>query len=56
MCDTHLDASSCLQSAISRGFHTDQLRSLAQLHVEHGFVSEDEVDAFLSCPGRARRA
>ena len=29
MCDAHLDALSCLLSAISRGFHTDQLRSLA---------------------------
>ena len=29
MCDAHLDALSCLKSAISRGFHTDQLRSLA---------------------------
>ena len=47
MCDAHLDALSCLQSAISRGFHTDQLRSLAQLYVEHGFLSEDEVDTFL---------
>lgn len=48
MCDAHLDALSCLQSAISRGFHTDHLRSLAQLYVEHGFLSEDEADAFLS--------
>lgn len=48
MCDAHLDALSCLQSAISRGFHTDQLRSLAQLYVEHGFLSDDEADAFLS--------
>ena len=48
MCDAHLNALSCLQSAISRGFHTDQLCSLAQLYVEHGFLSEDEVDTFLS--------
>ena len=48
MCDAHLDALSCLQSAISRGFHTDQLRSLAQLYIEHGFLSDDEADAFLS--------
>ena len=48
MCDAHLDALSCLQSAISRGFHTDQLRSLAQLYVEYGFLSDDEADAFLS--------
>ena len=48
MCDAHLDALSCLQSAISRGFHTDQLRSLAQLYIEHGFLSEEEADTFLS--------
>ena len=48
MCDAHLDALSCLQSAISRGFHTDQLRSLAQLYIEHRFLSEDEADTFLS--------
>ena len=48
MCDAHLDALSCLQSAISRGFHTDQLRSLAQLYIEHGFLSEQEADIFLS--------
>lgn len=48
MCDAHLDALSCLQSAISRVFHTEQLRSLAQLYIEHGFLSEDEADAFLS--------
>ena len=47
MCDAHLDAVSCLQSAISRGFHTDQLRSLAQLYIEHGFISQ-EADTFLS--------
>ena len=29
----HLDALSSLQSAISRGFHTDQLRFLAQLYI-----------------------
>ena len=48
MCDAHLDALSSLQSAISRGFHTDQLRSLAQLYIEHGFLSEEEADTFLS--------
>ena len=48
MCDDHLDALSCLQSAISRGFHTDHLRSLAQLYIEHGFLSEQEADTFLS--------
>ena len=48
MCDAHLDALSCLQSANSRGFHTDQSRSLAQLYIEPGFLSEDEADTFLS--------
>ena len=41
----YLDALSCLQCVISRGFHTDQLRSLEQLY---GFLSEYEVDTFLS--------
>ena len=48
MRDAHLDALSCLQLAISKGFHTDQLRSLAQLYIEHGFLSKDEADTFLS--------
>jgi hypothetical protein len=49
MCDPHLDAISCLQSAISRGFHTNALRSLAQLYnIDHGFLSEEEADAFLT--------
>ena len=48
MCDAHLDALSCLQSAISRGFHTDQLRSLAQFYyyIEHGFLSDEEGTHF----------
>ena len=48
MCDAHLDAISCLQSAISRGFHTNALRSLAQLYIDHGFLSEGEADTFLT--------
>ena len=48
MCDAHLDALTCLQSVISRGFHTDLLRSLAQLYIEHGSLSEQEADTFLS--------
>ena len=48
MCDEHLDAMSCMQSAVSRGFHTDALRELAQVYIEHGFLSEDEADMFLS--------
>ena len=48
MCDEHLDAMSCMQSAVSRGFHTDALRELAQVYIEHGFLSENEADIFLS--------
>ena len=44
MCDAHLDAISCLQSAISKDFHTNALRSLAQLYIHHGFLSEEEAD------------
>lgn len=48
MCDDHLDAVSCMQSAVSRGFHTDALMELAQVYIEHGFLSEEEADIFLS--------
>lgn len=48
MCDSHLDALSCLQSAISKGFHTDRLRAMTQLYMDHGFLSADEADVFLS--------
>ncbi len=48
MCDQHLDALSCMQSAVSRGFHTDSLRDLAQIYIEHGFLTDDEADIFLS--------
>ena len=44
MCDAHLDALYCLQSAISRGFHTDTLRSLYRSWA----LSEEEADAFLT--------
>ena len=47
MC-AHLDAISCLRSAIFRGFHTDQLKSLAQLYIDHGFLPEEEADTFLT--------
>ena len=42
MCDKHLDAMS------SAWFHTDALRQLAQVYIEHGFLTEDEADIFLS--------
>ena len=48
MCDEHFDAMSCMQSAVSRGFHTDSLRKLAQVYVEHGFLTDDEADIFLN--------
>ena len=48
MCDTHIDALSCLQSAISRGFSIESLRALAQLYVEHKFITDEEADTFLS--------
>jgi len=47
MCDTHIDALSCLQSAISRGFNIESLRALAQLYIDHTFITE-EADSFLS--------
>ena len=37
MCDKHVDAMACMQSAVSRGFHTDALRQLAQVCMEHSF-------------------
>ena len=48
MCDEHLDALSCMQSALSRGFHLESLRALAQVYVEHGFLTENEADLFLA--------
>ena len=46
--DTHLDAICCMQSGVSHGFNTEAVRSLAELHIEHGFLTHDEADAFLS--------
>ena len=48
MCDEHVDALSCMQSAVVRGFHTEALRQLPQLYVQHGFLADDEADLFLS--------
>ena len=48
MCDTHIDALSCLQSAISRGFKIESLHALAQLYIDHKFITEEEADSFLS--------
>ena len=45
MHDAHLDAHSCLQSAISRGFRNQKLRSPVRLYMEHGFLSDNEADA-----------
>ena len=48
MCDQHLDALSCMQSALSQGFNLDSLRTLAQLYIDHGFLSQNEADLFLA--------
>ena len=51
MCDAHIDALSWLQSAITRGFSIESLagrRALAQLYIDHRFITEDEADNFLS--------
>ena len=48
MCDQHLDALSCMQSALSRGFNLESLRTLAQLYIDHGFLSQNEADLFLA--------
>ena len=37
-----------MQSALSRGFHLESLRALAQVYVEHGFLTENEADLFLA--------
>ena len=44
MCDQHLDAMPCMQSAIS----TNALRELAKVYMDHGFLTENEADIFLS--------
>ena len=48
MCDQHLGALSCMQSALSRGFNLDSPRTLAQLYIDHGFLSQNEADLFLA--------
>ena len=48
MCDQHLDALSCMQSALCRGFNLDSLSALAQLYIDHGFLSQNEADLFLA--------
>ena len=48
MCDQHLDALSCMQSALSRGFNLESLRTLAQLYIDHGFLSQNEAELFLA--------
>ena len=46
--DKHLDAHSSLHSAVSSGFHTEAIRNLAQLFVEHSFLTDDEANTFLA--------
>ena len=48
MCDQHLDALCCMQSALSRGFNLESLRALAQLYIDHGFLTQNEADLFLA--------
>ena len=48
MCDQHLDALCCMQSALSRGFNLESLRALARLYTDHGFLSQNEADLFLA--------
>ena len=48
MCDQHLDALCCMQSALSRGFNLESLRALAQLYMDHGFLTQNEADLFLA--------
>ena len=37
-----------MQSALSRGFNLESLRTLAQLYIDHGFLSQNEADLFLA--------
>ena len=48
MCDQHLDALCCMQSALSRGFNLESLRALAQLYMDHGFLTQNKADLFLA--------
>ena len=48
MCDQHLDALCCMHSALSRGFNLEYLRALAQLYIDHGFLTQNEADLFLA--------
>ena len=48
ICDKQMDALSSLQSALSRGFSIENIRSLAKLYVEHKFLTDDEAHAFLA--------
>ena len=48
MCDSHADALSSLQSAVSKGFSIEALRELAQLYVDHSFLIQGEADTFLA--------
>ena len=37
-----------MQCALSRGFYLDSLITVAQLYINHGFLSENEADLFLA--------
>ena len=46
--DEKLDAKSNLMDAAKRGFSLESLKSLVDMYLEHGFLDDDEADAFLS--------
>ena len=48
MCDLHNDCLSTLQSAISRGFNIEAVRSFSAICTENGFLTENEADVFIS--------
>ena len=46
--DDKLDAKSNLMDAAKRGFSLESLKLLVDMYLEHGFLDDDEADAFLS--------
>ena len=35
-------------AALSKGFNLESLRAIAQLYIDHGFLTENEADLFLA--------
>ena len=48
LCDKEVDALSCHHTAVSKGFQYEQLKTLVQLLVDHGFLSTSEGDSFMA--------